>query len=58
MPPAPVPFPDHDEGAPGPSHLGTGENASLGSQQVGLLPEAGIKFGEWLRLLIMQRPLQ
>jgi L-amino acid N-acyltransferase YncA len=31
---------------------------SLGFQEVGLLPEAGIKFGEWLRLLIMQRPLQ
>jgi L-amino acid N-acyltransferase YncA len=33
-------------------------HASLGFQQVGLLPEAGIKFGEWLRLLILQRPLQ
>ena len=33
-------------------------HASLGFQQVGLLPEAGIKFGEWLRLLIMQRHLQ
>jgi phosphinothricin acetyltransferase len=33
-------------------------HASLGFQQVGLLPEAGNKFGEWLRLLIMQRPLQ
>jgi L-amino acid N-acyltransferase YncA len=32
-------------------------HASLGFQQVGLLPEAGYKFGEWLRLLIMQRPL-
>jgi L-amino acid N-acyltransferase YncA len=31
---------------------------SLGFHQVGLLPEAGYKFGEWLRLLIMQRPLQ
>jgi L-amino acid N-acyltransferase YncA len=31
-------------------------HASLGFQQVGLLPEAGNKFGEWLRLLIMQRP--
>jgi phosphinothricin acetyltransferase len=31
---------------------------SLGFQQAGLLPEAGRKFGEWLRLLIMQRPLQ
>jgi L-amino acid N-acyltransferase YncA len=30
---------------------------SLGFQQVGLLPEAGNKFGEWLRLLIMQRSL-
>jgi L-amino acid N-acyltransferase YncA len=28
-------------------------HASLGFQQVGLLPEAGNKFGEWLRLLIM-----
>jgi L-amino acid N-acyltransferase YncA len=35
----------------------TALHASLGFQQVGLLPEAGIKFGEWLRLLIMQRPL-
>ncbi len=33
-------------------------HASLGFQQVGLLPEAGYKFGEWLRLLIMQRSLQ
>jgi L-amino acid N-acyltransferase YncA len=33
-------------------------HASLGFQQVGLLPEAGSKFGEWLRLLIMQRHLQ
>jgi L-amino acid N-acyltransferase YncA len=33
-------------------------HASLGFKQVGLLPEAGIKFGEWLRLLIMQRPLE
>src|SRR5580698_9799531 len=32
-------------------------HASLGFQEAGLLPEAGIKFGEWLRLLIMQRPL-
>jgi phosphinothricin acetyltransferase len=33
-------------------------HACLGFQQAGLLPEAGLKFGEWLRLLIMQRPLQ
>ncbi|HEY4045253.1 MAG TPA: GNAT family N-acetyltransferase [Acidobacteriaceae bacterium] len=33
-------------------------HVSLGFQQVGLLPEAGNKFGEWLRLLIMQRQLQ
>jgi L-amino acid N-acyltransferase YncA len=33
-------------------------HASLGFQQVGLVPEAGYKFGEWLRLLIMQRSLQ
>ena len=33
-------------------------HASIGFQQVGLLPGAGIKFGEWLRLLIMQRPLK
>lgn len=32
-------------------------HASLGFQEVGLLPEAGNKFGEWLRLLIMQRLL-
>jgi len=32
-------------------------HASLGFQEVGLLPEAGNKFGEWLRLLIMQRRL-
>ena len=32
-------------------------HVSLGFKQVGLLPEAGYKFGEWLRLLIMQRPL-
>lgn len=33
-------------------------HASLGFKQAGLLPEAGYKFGEWLRLLIMQRQLQ
>jgi L-amino acid N-acyltransferase YncA len=33
-------------------------HASLGFEQVGLLPEAGNKFGEWLRLSIMQRSLQ
>jgi phosphinothricin acetyltransferase len=32
-------------------------HASLGFQEVGLLPEAGNKFEEWLRLLIMQRLL-
>jgi L-amino acid N-acyltransferase YncA len=32
-------------------------HASLGFQQVGLLPEVGSKFGDWLRLSIMQRPL-
>jgi L-amino acid N-acyltransferase YncA len=32
-------------------------HASLGFQQAGLLPEAGLKFGEWLQLLILQRPL-
>ncbi|MFC5863740.1 GNAT family N-acetyltransferase [Acidicapsa dinghuensis] len=32
-------------------------HASLGFREVGLLPEAGNKFGEWLRLLIMQRML-
>lgn len=32
-------------------------HASLGFEQVGLLPEAGNKFGQWLRLLIMQRKL-
>lgn len=30
---------------------------AMGFQQVGLLPEAGRKFGQWLQLLIMQRPL-
>jgi phosphinothricin acetyltransferase len=33
-------------------------HASLGFREAGLLPEAGTKFGEWLRLLIMHRPLQ
>jgi L-amino acid N-acyltransferase YncA len=33
-------------------------HTALGFQQVGVLPEAGRKFGEWLRLLIMQRPLR
>ena len=33
-------------------------HASLGFQQAGLLAEAGLKFGKWLQLLIMQRPLQ
>jgi len=37
--------------------ISTALHASLGFQQVGLLPEAGLKFGEWLRLLIMQRLL-
>jgi L-amino acid N-acyltransferase YncA len=32
-------------------------HASLGFKEVGLLPEAGYKFGEWLRLLMMQRML-
>jgi len=32
-------------------------HASLGFKEAGLLPEAGYKFGEWLRLLIMQRRL-
>jgi len=32
-------------------------HASLGFAEVGLLPEAGSKFGEWLRLTIMQRQL-
>jgi L-amino acid N-acyltransferase YncA len=32
-------------------------HASLGFKEVGLLPETGYKFGEWLRLLIMQRVL-
>ena len=27
--PVPVTFPGHDEGGPGPSHLGTGETADL-----------------------------
>jgi len=33
-------------------------HASLGFKEVGMLPEAGYKFGEWLRLLIMQRVLE
>jgi L-amino acid N-acyltransferase YncA len=33
-------------------------HTSLGFSQVGLLPDAGRKFEEWLRLLIMQRTLQ
>ena len=33
-------------------------HSSLGFREAGLLPEAGNKFGEWLRLLIMHRPLQ
>jgi L-amino acid N-acyltransferase YncA len=33
-------------------------HTALGFQQVGLLPEAGRKFGEWLSLMIMQRPLR
>jgi L-amino acid N-acyltransferase YncA len=36
----------------------TALHRSLDFQQAGLLPEAGRKFGEWLRLLIMQRPLR
>jgi len=30
----------------------------LGFQQVGLLPEAGQKFNQWLQMQILQRPLQ
>jgi L-amino acid N-acyltransferase YncA len=30
---------------------------SLGFTPIGVVPEAGNKFGEWLRLLMMQRPL-
>ncbi len=33
-------------------------HSSLGFRPVGSLPEAGFKFGEWLRLLIMQKLLQ
>jgi L-amino acid N-acyltransferase YncA len=33
-------------------------HTSLGFKEVGLLPEAGYKFGQWLRLLIMQRALE
>jgi L-amino acid N-acyltransferase YncA len=33
-------------------------HTSLGFQQVGLMPEAGYKFGEWLHLEIMQRLLR
>jgi L-amino acid N-acyltransferase len=33
-------------------------HTALGFQQVGLLPEAGRKFGQWLRLSIMQRQLR
>jgi L-amino acid N-acyltransferase YncA len=33
-------------------------HGALGFHQVGLLPEAGHKFGEWLSLTIMQRPLR
>ncbi|WP_263385692.1 GNAT family N-acetyltransferase [Granulicella arctica] len=33
-------------------------HTSMGFKVAGLLPEAGFKFGEWLRLLIMQRQLQ
>ncbi len=35
----------------------TALHESLGFRIVGLLPEAGQKFGEWLRLCMMQRPL-
>jgi hypothetical protein len=31
--PVPAPIPDHDEGAPGPSHLGTGETADRDRQE-------------------------
>jgi L-amino acid N-acyltransferase YncA len=33
-------------------------HASLGFQEVDLLSEAASKFGDWLRLRIMQRPLK
>lgn len=33
-------------------------HASMGFKEAGLLPEAGLKFGEWLRLLIMHRQLE
>ena len=35
----------------------TALHTALGFQQVGLLPDAVFKCNEWLRLLIMQRPL-
>ena len=35
----------------------TALHESLGFRVVGLLPEAGLKFGEWLRLCMMQRLL-
>ena len=35
----------------------TALHASLGFTTVGILPEAGLKFGDWLRLSIMQRSL-
>ncbi len=33
-------------------------HSSLGFQQAGLLPEAGYKFGEWLRMSIMRLALE
>jgi L-amino acid N-acyltransferase YncA len=33
-------------------------HTTLGFRQVGLLPEAGRKFGQWLPLTILQRPLR
>jgi phosphinothricin acetyltransferase len=37
--------------------ISVGLHESLGFRPVGEMPEAGNKFGEWLRLLILQRPL-
>lgn len=37
--------------------VSVGLHQSLGFRPVGEMPEAGNKFGEWLRLLILQRPL-